>query len=111
MHAPEWSEQVRRRVCRTLTIVEKADQYGEPERTCQQHDFVVSLVGFFPKLGDEGATLPKFVFGQFHFAGEVMEMADGCRYDLLDARIADPLQFAQDSFGDLLLVLDDHART
>ena len=57
----------------------------------------------------EDCTPPaKLGFRQLYLTGEFMQVPDCRRENFPQARIFDPLQFAQYRFGNLFLVFDDH---
>ena len=60
--------------------------------------------------GKDCAAPAKLGFRQLHFTGEFMQVPDCRGENFPEARIADPLQFAQNRFSDLFLVFDNHSR-
>ena len=109
MLAPERPEQVLRGFgLAVVAVVEQADQRREAERAGHQHALVVALVGVLAdrdEIADRGLEL---LLGEFHLAGEVVQVAHERRHDLLEPRVGRALQFGQYGFGDVFLVLDDH---
>ena len=95
-------------VCAVVAVVEEADQRRQTERARHQHRLVVRLVGVLAERHDVGHGGVKFLLGQLHLAGEVMQVANKGGHDLAQPRILDARVFAEHRLGDVFLVLDDH---
>ena len=109
LRAPERAEQVRVGLERAgLAVVEQADELREAERARHQHRLVVGLGGLLADADDVVERRAPLLLGKFHFAREVVQVADESAHDLLEAALRRTIEFGQHRLGHVLLGFDDH---
>src|SRR3546814_4092367 len=86
MHAPEWTEQRRRRLA--VGIVHHADELREAEGPSHQDDLVVAIVALLAECRDQRRAALKLALGQLDLAYKCMEVPSQGDQDLAQPRIA-----------------------
>src|SRR5690349_12435703 len=109
IHAPERAEKIGVGFgLAAIAVIEETDQAGKAERAGHQHGFVVGLAGTLAQCDDVADRRLKLLLGQFHLAGEIMQVADKRRQYFAQPRIFAAGNLAQYRFGDVFLVFNDH---
>src|SRR3546814_12920282 len=104
MHAPEWTEQRRRRLA--VGIVHHADELREAEGPSNQDDLVVAIVALLAECRDQRRAALKLALGQLDLAYKCMEIPHQGDQDLAQPRTAGALHYAQRTRSKLLQRLD-----
>src|SRR3546814_5806763 len=79
MHAPEWTEQRRRRLA--LGIVHHADELREAEGPSHQDDLVVAIVALLAECRDQRRAALKLALGQLDLAYKCMAVTNTAHPD------------------------------